>query len=79
MLNQTSSRDAHAWIVVSLKQRPDIGLRKAVVNFVFEPPNPFDATARRRPRLWFGLLVFGLAAFTLAFVCFEIVPWIHRP
>ena len=48
-----SSREMHAWIEESLGQRSDIGLGKAIVNTLFEPPNPFDPRARRKPKAGF--------------------------
>jgi hypothetical protein len=65
MLRQVTPGEAHAWIEELLMQRPDIGLRKAVTNVAIEPQNPFDAAARRNPRLGFMvaaiLLVTALA------------------
>jgi hypothetical protein len=37
---QVSSHEAHAWIKESLGQRSDIGLTKAIVNTLFDPPAP---------------------------------------
>jgi len=45
-----SSREIHTWIEESLGQRPDIGLRKAIVNMFFDPSNPFDPRVRRKPK-----------------------------
>lgn len=43
-------------------QRSDIGLRKALTNVAFEPQNPFDAGARRNPRLGFRVAAILLVA-----------------
>ena len=52
---QVSSHEVHAWIKESLGQRSDIGLKKAIVNTLFEPPSPFDPRARRKPKAGFVL------------------------
>lgn len=62
-----SPREIHAWIDESLGQRPDIGLRKAIVNMFFVTPNPFDSKARRNPKT--GFLV-GAILFAAALGCF---------
>jgi len=60
-------REVHAWVKESLGQRPDIGLGKAIGNFILEPRNPFDSTRRRKPKPGF---VLGAVLFTLAAGCF---------
>ena len=53
-----------------LKARPDFGLWKAFVNLVFEPPNPFDRRARRRPKKEFvgiSILIIAGACVSLYF------------
>jgi len=67
MPTPVSSREMHTWITESLKQRPDIGLRTAIVNMVFEAPNPFDPTARRKPKTGFLL---GTILFAASVGCF---------
>jgi hypothetical protein len=59
-----SSHEMHAWIEESLGQRSDIGLGKAIVNMLFEVPNPFEARARRKPKVGFvvGAILFAVAA-----------------
>ena len=48
-----------------LKARPDLGPWKAFVNLVFEPPNPFDRRARRRPKKEFV----GISVLIIAGAC----------
>jgi hypothetical protein len=48
-------RDVHAWIKESLAQRCDIGFWNAISNMIFEPRNPFDVRARRKPKTGFSL------------------------
>jgi hypothetical protein len=62
-----SPREIHTWIEESLGQRPDIGLRKAIVNMFFDPSNPFDPRVRRKPKA--GFLV-GAILFVLSVGCF---------
>jgi hypothetical protein len=60
-------RDVHAWIEEFLRQRPDIGLGSAISDMIFEPRNPFDSTARRKPRTGFML---GMILFAVSLGCF---------
>jgi hypothetical protein len=62
-----SQREIHAWIEESLGQRPDIGLGSAMSDMIFEPRNPFDSTARRKPRTGFLL---GAILFAVSMGCF---------
>ncbi len=62
-----SSREMHAWIEESLRQRSDIGIGTAIVNMLFEAPNPFDARAWRKPKAGF---VVGAILATVAAGCF---------
>lgn len=71
MPTPVSSREVHTWIEDSLGQQSDIGLRKAVVNMILEPPNPFDPRVRRKPRAGFLLGVILLAASVGCFCYFN--------
>jgi len=62
-----SPRDVHAWIKESLAQRCDIGFRNAMSSMIFEPRNPFDSTARRKPRIG---VVLGTILFAVSLGCF---------
>jgi hypothetical protein len=67
MPTQISSNEMHAWLKESLGQRSDIGVKKAVVNALFEPANLFDPRARRKPKSAF---VLGAILFAIAAACF---------
>ena len=67
-----SPHEMHVWIAESLGQRPDIGLRKAIVNMVLEAPSPFDPTARRKPKAGFLLGTILLAASVCVFCYFNL-------
>jgi len=67
MLPPVAPRDVHAWIKESLGQRPDIGLGSAISDMIFEPRNPFDSIARRKPRTGF---VLGTTLFAVSLGCF---------
>lgn len=71
MPTPVSSREVHAWIKESLGQQSDIGLWKAIVNMILEPPNPFDPRARRKLRAGFLLGVILLAASVGCFCYFN--------
>jgi hypothetical protein len=64
-------RDVHTWINEFLRQRPDIGLGSAIGDMMFEPRNPFDVRARRKPKtgFWLGAILF--AAFLGCFSYFN--------
>jgi hypothetical protein len=49
------------------RKRPDIGLGKALLDVLLEPPSPFDSKGKRSPKRWFVLFSF-LAVFM--FTCF---------
>jgi hypothetical protein len=68
---QVSSHEAYAWIEESLGQRTDIGLKKAIVNMLFEPPSPFDPRARRKPKAGFVLSAILLVAVVICFCYFN--------
>ena len=67
MLPPVAPRDVHAWIKEFLRQRPDIGLGSAIGDMIFEQRNPFDSTARRKPRAGF---VLGAILFAVSLGCF---------
>jgi hypothetical protein len=68
---QVSSHEAYAWIEESLGQRSDIGLKKAIVNMLFEPLSPFDPRARRKPKAGFVLSAILLVAVVVCFCYFN--------
>ena len=49
-----------------MRNRPDIGLRRAICDGVLEAGNPFDGKATRLPQRWFVLFCV-LAAMGLGF------------
>jgi len=49
----------------------EMGVRKAVVNLMFESANPFEPTMNRTPRRWFVLFCILLTASTSAFLYFN--------
>ena len=67
MLPPVAPRDVHAWIKESLAQRCDIGFWNAINDMIFDPRNPFDSTARRKPRTGF---VLSAILFALSLGCF---------
>jgi hypothetical protein len=64
---QVSSPEVHAWIKEFLRKRSDIGIKKAIVNTLFEPPSPFDPRDRRKPKTAF---VLGAILLATAVICF---------
>lgn len=65
--------EVHAWLEESLRARADLGFRKAIGRFVFEPPSPFDRQARRKPRPEFVIFVMLVVAAMACFLYFNVV------
>ncbi len=74
MQERISLGEAHARLEEYLKQRRDIGLRKAIANMILEPPNPFDPEARRKPKAGFVVATILFVAVAVSFVYFNIAP-----
>lgn len=55
MRQQPSSKPVHDVLCQYLRNRSDLGVRKAVLNGVLESRNPFEQGATRPPRRWFVL------------------------
>jgi hypothetical protein len=56
MAEQRTAKEMHVVLVKYLKGRRDIGLSKAFLGLVLEPPNPFEPEKRREPRKSFVLV-----------------------
>jgi hypothetical protein len=67
MKETLSTKRVHGSLSRYLRNRSDIGVRKAIVDGVLEAKNPFEPTAFRAPKRWFVLL--ALLA-TLLLACF---------
>ena len=52
-----------------VRNRPDIGLGRAICDGILESANPFDGNATRSPRRWFVLFCV-LAAMGLGFLVY---------
>jgi hypothetical protein len=71
MADECTAKEMHAILLKHLKGRRDVGLWKGLLDFVLEPPNPFEPKKRREPRKEF-VLVAVLAGLPLgAFVYFN--------
>ena len=55
-----------------LRDRPELGLGKAVLAIALEPPNPFEPQAPRRPSKAFVLVVLCLLALLGVFAHFNL-------
>ncbi len=64
--------ELRAELEANLRARPELGLWKAVVDLVFEPPNPFDSSARRRPKKEFLLLCLLIILSVCVFLIFNV-------
>jgi hypothetical protein len=56
MAEQHTAKEMHAVLAKYLKARGDLGLSKAFLGMVLEPPNPFEPEKRREPRKSFVLV-----------------------
>jgi hypothetical protein len=54
-----------------VRQRPDIGVGKGLLDCVLEPSSPFDSKSMRSPKRWFVLSVFVAASAFSGFVYFN--------
>ena len=54
-----------------IRNRPDVGLGKAIRDGTLEPANPFDGKAARQPRRWFVLFSLLAAMATGFFLYFN--------
>jgi hypothetical protein len=57
-----------------LRQRPDIGLRKAIANLILRPANPFDPEARRLLNPVALITGVAVAATASCFIYFNLLP-----
>jgi len=67
-----SQQEVRSWVKDYLKRRPELGLGKAILLVVLEPPNPFEQEGRPRPRKGFLLAVLWLLALVGVFVYFNL-------
>lgn len=71
MAEELTTREAHAEVVRYFKARRDLGLWKAFLELVLEPPNPFEPTKRRELRRAFVLAVVLIGLPLAAFFYFN--------
>ena len=66
MAERFTGKQAFGGLSQYMRNRPDVGLGKAMRDGALEPSNPFERKAARPPRRWFVLLSL-LAAMVLGF------------
>ena len=71
MAEECTAKEMHAILVKHLKGRQDVGLWKGLLDFVLEPPNPFEPEKRREPRKEFVLVAVLVGLLVGAFVYFN--------
>ena len=68
-MKPTTPEEVSLWLNNYFKQRPDIGLWKALLNITFYAPSPFNLQVRRLPKAGF-LLGAGFFAFAIGWCAF---------
>jgi hypothetical protein len=71
MAKTVTRPEVHSWLKDYLKDRPELGLGKAILAAPLEPPNPFESQRRRLPRKAFVLAAFWLLALAGVFIYFN--------
>lgn len=61
----------YALLKESVRNRRDLGLRRAIVDGVLDPENPFEPKAARKPQKWFVLSCVLLLLTVSCFVYFN--------
>lgn len=72
MTKEVAQSEVRSWLADYLARRRDLGLGKAVLTLLLEPPNPFEPEARRRPRKMFVLTLLWLLALSGVFGYFNL-------
>jgi hypothetical protein len=55
MAEQITAKEVCLMLRDALRKRSDLGLGRAIVHHLLEPPNHFDPNSVRRPQRWFVL------------------------
>ena len=71
MAKTVARPEVHSWLKDDLNGRPELGLCKAILAVVLEPPNPFEPQRRRLQRKAFVLAVLWLLALAGVFIYFN--------
>ena len=72
MARTVTRQKVHSWLKDYLRGRPELGLDKAILHVVLEPPNPFEPEVRRRPSKEFVLAALWLVALAGVFMYFNL-------
>jgi hypothetical protein len=71
MSDRSTTKFVYGSLRQYLRDRSDLGIRKAVRDSVLEPLNPFDTKATRAPRRWFVLFMLLGGSLVGCFVYFN--------
>jgi hypothetical protein len=71
MPRQLKVSEVRAALEANLSARAELGFRKAIVDLIFEPPNPFDPSARRRTKKGFVLICILIISSACVFLYFN--------
>ena len=71
MSERMNSKSVYSILRRHLRNRPDLGMGKAMLDTVLDPANPFDSRVRRTARRWFVFFIFVGGALMGCFVYFN--------
>ena len=71
MSERMNSKSVYSILRRHLRNRPDLGMGKAMLDTVLDPANPFDSRVRRTARRWFVFFIFAGGALMGCFVYFN--------
>lgn len=70
-MEQVTPKEVDRMLRQHFRSRSDLGFWKAVEAKVLEPQNPFGTRTRRKPQLWFVVLLIASLSMIAAFVYFN--------
>jgi hypothetical protein len=73
MASEVTRQEAQVWLDEYFRARPDLGLRKATLAVVLEPPGLFEPKKSRHPKKSLVLLAVWFLGLLAVFACFNLL------
>jgi hypothetical protein len=73
MKKEVTPREVQVWLEDYFRERPELGLRKAILTMILEPANLFEPKKPRFPKKSFMLLAVWLLGLLGVFVYFTLL------